>query len=133
MDVANSTATAANASLNNTQPAAARNERQVEQQQQAKQADSTVVKLSDQAQQLQRAEAQSNVENQNKQNAENQQRANTENQNRANAENQQRANAENQQRANAEAQRNEARQRSQPSGISFVSGENKGGRIKTSA
>lgn len=121
MDVQNATA-AANLLVNNAQSATARNDRPAEKPQE-KQPDSTVVKLSEQAQQLQRAE--------------NQQRANTENQNRVNAENQQRANAE-QQRANAEAQRNNqrneaARQNTQPPGINFLSGENKGGRIKTSA
>lgn len=101
MDIKNSTASTASQLLS-PQPAVVPNTQQANKQPE-KQPDSTVVKLSEQAKQLQRAENQNKVEQAN----------DTQN---------------NKQSGTARTEQN-----ARPPGIQFISGENKGGHIKTSA
>ena len=91
MDVSNATATSVSALVNSPQPqpAAPKNDKQPEKQQ-----DSTVVKLSNQAQQMSRAQDQN---------------------------------------SNTERTETRPQEKAEPSGIQFMEGESKGGRVNTFA
>ncbi len=91
MDVSNATATSVSALVNSPQPqpTAPKNDKQPEKQQ-----DSTVVKLSNQAQQMSRAQDQNN---------------------------------------NTERTETRPQEKAEPSGIQFMEGESKGGRVNTFA
>lgn len=95
MDVGNPAATSVSALVNSpqSQPPAPKNDKQPEKQPE-KQADSAVVKLSEKAQQMNRAEKQNN---------------------------------------NAERAETRPQETAEPSGIQFMEGENKGGRVNTFA